>query len=247
MTPYRLGGGGGKHSGGSRGGGAVDINVSGALTLNGDILANGIVGHGWRPAGAGGSIFLRAASLTGKGRMEARGWSARTGGGGGRIAVHLSAANDFDAVTFDASGGNATVATTTENNRAAAGTIYLQGIDNGMTIAELRIDNQGLETVPGWVFTPIPSDDETPEPISIFEAARSTTLVVDQNAQASLNTDIRMLDLFLRTGNNAWLYLQGHTLYLRSPYHDDWGHEDWVVYDGGEIVWTPRGTMIIFR
>ncbi len=243
VAPYRLGSGGGKHSG-HYGGGAVDLNVTGAATIHGNVLANGVKGHDWRAGPAGGSIFLRAASLAGSGRMEAWGVSSRTGGGGGRIAVHLSAANDFDAVTFDASGGNGSGG---ENNRAAAGTIYLQGIENGMTTAELRIDNQGLETVPGWVFTPIPSDVETPESPAILETTRTTTLVVDQNAQTSLNMDIRMLDLFLRTENDAWLYLQGHTLYLRSPYHDDWGHEDWVVYDGGEIVWTPRGTMIIFR
>ncbi len=111
------GGGYGDHVGGD-GGGAIRLIVSGTLTNNGTISANGTSGIGlWPPGldnyaggGSGGSIWVTAGVLTGSGNFTANGapryWGAPTwpSGGGGRIAVYYGADGSFTG--FDSSTAN---------------------------------------------------------------------------------------------------------------------------------------------
>jgi len=77
----------------SQGGGAIILNVTGTLTVNGSLTANGMPalfeGAG---GGAGGSIWLTASALTGNGVITANGGAGEPttggGGGGGRIALY---------------------------------------------------------------------------------------------------------------------------------------------------------------
>jgi len=82
--------GGGKYGGWSRGGGAIMLNVSGGLLLNGLLTADGQAGAGGNDGGgAGGSIWVTAGPLAGTGAMTANGAQGSNGsGGGGRIAVY---------------------------------------------------------------------------------------------------------------------------------------------------------------
>ena len=97
--PGSSGAGGFWGTGGS-GGGAIRLNVSGTLELNGSVSADGetISGQGGG-GGSGGSIFVNAHTLAGTGIFSARGGSNTTdrggGGGGGRIAVHYSSADNY--------------------------------------------------------------------------------------------------------------------------------------------------------
>lgn len=92
-APDRLGSGGGHDasnpSGGS-GGGAILIDATGAVVVNGTLSANGQNGTGRSGGGSGGSLWLRGASIAGSGTVTADGGSANTshatGSGGGRIA-----------------------------------------------------------------------------------------------------------------------------------------------------------------
>ncbi|MDE3067932.1 MAG: carboxypeptidase regulatory-like domain-containing protein [Verrucomicrobiota bacterium] len=92
----------------SQGGGAIRLQVAGALTLNGAISANGndgvIEGAG---GGAGGSIWITAQKFSGRGSIDADGGAGEVwqggGGGGGRIAVY--AATNFFAGAISALGG----------------------------------------------------------------------------------------------------------------------------------------------
>ncbi|MFB6115951.1 MAG: hypothetical protein ABEK10_00420, partial [Candidatus Nanosalina sp.] len=72
---------------GQRGGGAVYIDASNDLVVNGDITANGQSGTA---GGSGGSILLKAGDFSGMGLLQADGGdgNSRAGGAGGRIAVH---------------------------------------------------------------------------------------------------------------------------------------------------------------
>ncbi|MFO0748288.1 MAG: hypothetical protein U1F43_21890 [Myxococcota bacterium] len=107
-APTTLGAGGGYGSGGGEpggdGGGRVHLLVGGALTLDGSIRAQGEAGvessqrNG--SGGAGGSVWIEAASLGGVGRVTVNGGGSASvggyGGGGGRIAL------DVQALTLDA-------------------------------------------------------------------------------------------------------------------------------------------------
>jgi len=89
---------------GGNGGGAVKLDISGALTLNGGIVARGQVGGnnsgnytGASGGGSGGSVWIDAGTITGSGLIFANGGNGGTntsnstfsggGGAGGRIAI----------------------------------------------------------------------------------------------------------------------------------------------------------------
>jgi len=91
------------------GGGAIRLIVTGALTNNGVISANGINGSGPYGAGggAGGSVYVTAATLTGGGVFTANGGSGSGayGGGGGRVAVYYTSNNNFSGFTTSTAAG----------------------------------------------------------------------------------------------------------------------------------------------
>ena len=129
LAPIDLGSGGGDygHSGGA-GGGAVRLNISGSLTLNGKITANGGSGNNdaYTGGGSGGSIYIIARSLAGSGLLTANGGGsgyAGGGGGGGRIAVYYQ--TSAFAGTAQAKGGVSLKLGL--NKDGEDGTVVLQG------------------------------------------------------------------------------------------------------------------------
>ncbi len=142
------------------GGGAIIMTVSGALTNNGLISADGenalpLSDNG--AGGAGGSVNLKVATIAGSGDVTANGGdsdsNAAGGGGGGRIAVRLTQSGatfaSYGAAKFSASGGslgNPGVCCT--EDAGAAGTIYLKSAD--ASYGDLVVDNAdttGAETL----------------------------------------------------------------------------------------------------
>lgn len=160
LTPIDLGSAGGAGEGepGSAGGGALILNVAGALTLNGTISANGVSdnpGHGG--SGSGGSVWLTTGGLQGSGSISANGGSGRVdcdggGGGGGRIAIYYDTANfDFTKQVFARGGGPFACPKTLWGG---AGTIYLKGASQ--TAGDLMIDNGGHQGALTPVTSPAP-------------------------------------------------------------------------------------------
>ncbi|MBI4678043.1 MAG: hypothetical protein HY748_10720 [Elusimicrobia bacterium] len=107
-TGFGSGGGNGQfgsiYTPGAPGGGALRITVSGELRVDGGLTANGgartkvYFGGSSGGGGSGGSVFIRAGSLTGSGFIAADGGtkfgvSDGGGGGGGRVAVYASASS----------------------------------------------------------------------------------------------------------------------------------------------------------
>ncbi|MEA3515140.1 MAG: hypothetical protein U9R34_06685 [Nanoarchaeota archaeon] len=123
------------------GGGAVKLDVSGTLIIDGSIIANG--GKGYTPAnwgvtsgGSGGSIWIDAGTLSGSGSIKSNGGSGGStgsqtgsGGGGGRIAIYFTSSS-FSGVTT-VYGGSGT-------QYGGAGTIYTKQTG---TNGDLLIDN----------------------------------------------------------------------------------------------------------
>jgi hypothetical protein len=125
--PIDLGSGGagagynGTGASGGRGGGRISLNISGTLTINGNITANGqtpstATSHG-AGGGSGGSINILAGTVRttsgtpiisangGAGGPVSSGTSGGGGGGGGRTAIYWTSANSLSA-TVSASGGS---------------------------------------------------------------------------------------------------------------------------------------------
>ncbi len=97
LVPTELGSGGGgapyHESQGGAGGGTIRLNISGALSVDGTITANGApaVGPG-AGGGSGGGVWITCATLAGSGAITANGSAGYAatggGGGGGRIAIY---------------------------------------------------------------------------------------------------------------------------------------------------------------
>ena len=95
------GGASGEYNHPAFGGGAVWLEVAGATTLDGSILANGGYTKGWdHYYGSGGGIYLKTASLSGSGTISADGNSTGGSNGGnasagGRISILLTDASEM--------------------------------------------------------------------------------------------------------------------------------------------------------
>ena len=126
---------------GAAGGGAVRLNVQGNLTLNGQLLAQGANPTGDGSGGAGGSIYLTAATFAGSGTIAANGGNVNRGdladgGGGGRIAVEYTT-KTFTG-TLSAIGGN--------GHYGGAGTIYLKPASGTPFMEVVNSGTQGAFT-----------------------------------------------------------------------------------------------------
>jgi hypothetical protein len=101
--PRQLGGGGCAHpTTSTAGGGTIEV-VADEVVVEGSLLARG-ASDGTKTPGAGGSILVRAAQLSGAGTIDARGGSSTQtncnttygGGGGGRVALYVDQLAGFD-------------------------------------------------------------------------------------------------------------------------------------------------------
>ncbi len=133
------------------GGGVVILAVAGHTTHNGLITAAGQDLGGNVGVPSGGSINITTAFLSGSGTNTVRGGNGTSGnapgGGGGRLAVKLTASDSFGDVTMTARGGSSERG---EIYRGAAGTIYLETASHaaqGLGHGTLIIDN-------GTVYSP---------------------------------------------------------------------------------------------
>ncbi len=130
-------GGDGYQSAGGRGGGTIDFQVLGMLTLDGRISAGGTDGEGaWAGGGSGGSVQIDAEVLAGSGTISADGGEAvfGGGGGGGRVAIHFTE-NSFTGV-MQALGGAGF-------NYGGAGTVFRRDRNSGSGGGNLVVDNAG--------------------------------------------------------------------------------------------------------
>jgi hypothetical protein len=131
---------------GGAGGGAVNLNVNGRLTLDGRISASAAAGGLNSGGGAGGSVRLTVGTLSGTGAIAANGGGGNGtagGGGGGRVAIHFKT-NLFAGAVAALGGGGASA--------GGAGTVFWQ--ETGGTNQWLVVDNGGLS---GANLTPLSS------------------------------------------------------------------------------------------
>ncbi|MFQ5493024.1 MAG: LamG-like jellyroll fold domain-containing protein [Candidatus Dojkabacteria bacterium] len=105
VTLGSAGGSGGDGGVGGTGGGALKIDSTGVVTINGEITADGETGQVGTDSsgggGAGGSIWIEADEFAGAGLVSANGGDATSatytggGGGGGRLVMLCDTLNNF--------------------------------------------------------------------------------------------------------------------------------------------------------
>jgi autotransporter-associated beta strand protein len=243
-SPRTLGSGGSTYTVSSAlrpGGGSIELVVRGTTTVYGAISVQTSLPTESRCAGAAaGSVYLKTRYLQGSGSIDAQGDPSgadnSSPGGGGRIAVLLTASESFGDVTFSAAG----CPPLTVNWASGAGTLYRERASEAGR-GTLLIDNANRPL--------ILTNSATQLPVPSYAAAGEltpVTLVVSNRANVELTGNLTMRNLFIYP--NSILYLKGYTLTLNSAYHDDWGNASLVVYEGGQILWKPvSGSLIIIR
>ncbi|MEE8525929.1 MAG: LamG domain-containing protein [Thermoanaerobaculia bacterium] len=135
FDPRDPGAGGG---GTGAGGGVIHIAALGDLVIDGALRASG-GGEGSAAAnGAGGSVRLDGAAISGRGTIDASGGgsaSSAPGGGGGRVAIYAGTLDAGLLARTTATGGDSVDAAA----RGAAGTVYVRR--DGDVFGELIVDS----------------------------------------------------------------------------------------------------------
>jgi hypothetical protein len=140
-NPIDLGSGGGGYGIQSSlvagaGGGAIQMNVTGTLTVNGRVSANGGLGLALGSGGgSGGSVWLTTGTLAGNGIISANGGAGNQlggGGGGGCVSLQYGANLFGGAITACGGGGYAW---------GGAGTIYTKA--SSAITGQMLVDNGG--------------------------------------------------------------------------------------------------------
>ena len=207
------------------GGGAIHLVAGGAFVNEGRIVADGQAPTG-NTGGSGGSVYVRAASISGAGTFEADATVA-TGSGqysassGGRVALVASGANTASASNASANGSRSPDWWQINNQpywEAAAGTVWLQS-GTAKTLLVRNVVDGGLGPYVR-AYTPIPGDDE---PAARREAFAGATLYAESNARIRLLANLRFAQLEVRTesGSLAHVDLAGKTLTVGSVVDTD--------------------------
>lgn len=122
-----------------RGGGVIFLDIKEKMTLYGSISANGADDSAG--GASGGSILLRAGTLSGHGEIVSNGGSglgSASGGSGGRIALYITDKTPFTGTVTSYGGCGATC--------GAAGTIFIREYVIGLPLNSTIVDNGNSET-----------------------------------------------------------------------------------------------------
>ena len=198
-------------------GGVLSFVVTGALTLDGEANANGMLetyaAGGNCSGGTGGAIDITAGTLSGSGRILAEGGTKQAQcGSGGRIAVKLTSANaDFSnfSGTISASGR------ARDGNSAdtSAGTVYLQTAEEGDKCGTVYITMSAGNRLAG--------NTNTTEMVSLGYGGdaiadyKKVKYVVRDYGRAAVNVDMKAASIEIADENSS-LDLEGHTLTVKS-------------------------------
>lgn len=130
-----------------KGGGAIHLNVTNDLLIDGLITATAANVSGDSGPGSGGSIWLVTDNIAGSGIVRANGDDSGSGGdgGGGRIAIYYNQIDPTNPIAIDPVSNSQVQAF---GIAAGAGTIYVEntGIHTEHQ-GELFVDNNGIDSL----------------------------------------------------------------------------------------------------
>ncbi len=239
------------------GGGVIKLDVSGTLTVDGSDAISAKGGGGGWPNGSGGSIWLRAGTITGTGVINASGGETagwRSGGGGGRIAVAVTNAATTGGVELRAFGGKGNQNFGAQYNgfNGAAGTLYIetQGMAPGCGSILADNNNQITTIATTWI--------EAPSVATPVLGTRPASLSVIRLARVRMNRDLALGDLTVNSSSELDLRGKEITVYgdllvagtraTAGTYTAaDFGAEVIDTAPTGRIIVTAKGTLILVK
>ncbi len=190
VTATTAGSGGGSSPSAGAGGGAITLNVTGTLNVDGRIsAAGGSATNSNSGGGSGGGITLTAGTLSGSGVIAANGGAGLGlggGGGGGRIAITYTTGAFSGLMSAYGGGGYAW---------GGAGTIYTRG--NNRSWGQVLADNGGH----------VGANTSWSSPVTIDLTVMGGAVVTPPSPQTFGN---------LLVASNGWLSLSTQTLTVTS-------------------------------
>ena len=157
-------------------GGAVELVVSGTLTLGGTIESTAYTGNdGTKSEVGGGSIDITAGRLAGDGSIKAG--AVKDGQPGGRIAIRLTGAG----ATLDDFDGTINCATMGANSVGSCGSVYIQTAADGDGRGTVILDDNNVTCT---TYTPICATGYAADDVADF---RHADLVVRNQAKAQVS------------------------------------------------------------
>ncbi len=213
-------------NGSSESGGALSLVVTGHLALDGPANAYGAPATGRadqnNAGGAGGSIDITAGTISGSGSINANGGSiSSTQGGGGRIAIKLTAPGaDFShfAVSNVFASGRTYGNTANEKTTSSAGTVYLQSAAQGNKGGTVHV-----AMAPG---NRLAGNTNTTEMVSLgyggdaVEDYKRVSYVVRDFGHAAVNTNFQAEAVTISDADSS-IDLEGHELVVREFFYPD--------------------------
>ncbi len=260
FSPVTLGSGGGVAATTDgllvHGGGAVKLVVTGTLTVNGSIKANGSYGYspgqhnqGSHGGGAGGSVWIDTGELAGTGEILANGGDSASGsgsrngggGGGGRIAIFYST-NSSSLAKLEASGGLPVSAGS--NMKGGSGTVYIK--DKGAPLGELIIDGVDQEWLDSRVRvakTPLPANLELSKisvknysDVAYYSSMSAQEVYVGRYSHLGIGSSLTADSILLE--DSGWLYVESTANIVYSTL--SWGGGR-ITDNGGTLALLSSG------
>ncbi len=220
-------------------GGVITLVVTGALTLDGEANANGMLevykAGGNCSGGTGGAIDITAGTLSGSGRILAEAGSKQDKrGSGGRIAVKLTSPGaDFSDFSGKISASGRVLGSGGSSD-SSAGTVYLQTAADG--------DKGGTVTIAMSAGNQAAGNTNTTEMVSLgyggdaVEHYKRVSYVVRDFGHAAVNTNFTAKTVTIADADSS-IDLEGHELVVRdfsypdavsgNPRHLPAGTYDW--------------------
>lgn len=230
----------------SAGGGAIVITATGSVTVAGSIAADALPGASSYGAGAGGSVNIRAATLSGTGTISARGGdrvtAGRGSGGGGRIAVSLTAGTAAGGVALAAYGGAL-------DRYGAAGSVYVRSSADPADGGLIRFDNNGKATLTNS-YAILPGEDALPKAhVVVTNAGTRVTLAADAQYQSLTLHEGVVFNLYGRRLQVGALTIAGVNYRSGEYAASDLGPlvTDEPAGEGRLAVIYLRGTVMVIR
>ena len=189
-------------------GGAVELVVSGTLTLGGTIESTAYTGNdGTKSEVGGGSIDITAGRLEGDGSIKAG--AVKDGQPGGRIAIRLTAAGatlgDFE--------GTVNCATMGAGSVGSCGSIYIETAADGDRRGTIILDDNNVTCT---TYTPICATGYEADDVADFKKA---SLVIKQQAKGQVtaaDAEGKFAMNSVEIDSAGQLDLFGHTLIVKS-------------------------------
>ena len=228
------------------GGGIVRLRVTGRLALDGTIDADGESRNVGYYSGSGGSVWIEAGAIRGGGSISANGGGGgQYPGAGGRVAIYLADEGETLGATPSVTAyGGYNYSDGFHVPQSTPGTIYVETAADGARRGTVRVANASSASA-GTQYVDYPSTLA-----AAADDGRDAAWRLSGYSFLYITRDAKVADVWLE-GSKPRIYLNGHTLRIRTTRHALGTDESSQVIPGGtaenpgRIIWFNPTILLL--